>query len=459
MIRAPGAAAEAGAQLAAGLGAGCSVDTTSPTPGSGPPAGTISLALDGPGELGDEGYELTSSAAGVLLRAHQPAGLLHGVQTLRQLVVPAPEAAGEIAGVTIRDLPRYAWRGMMLDVARHFFAVDDVLRLIDLLTFYKLNVLHLHLSDDQGWRLAISSRPALAEAGGSTQVGDGPGGCYSQADFSRIVAYAAQRHVTVVPEIDMPGHTNAALVAYPALAGEGVEPVPYRGVEVGFSSLVADRPDTYAFVDDVVREIAALVPGGYLHLGGDEALSTSAQDYATFLGRALPIVAAHGLRPVGWQEIARVPLPPGALVQYWDVREPALAAAAVRNGARLILSPADRVYLDMKYDPDWPLGNDWAAHIDVRDAYDWEPDELLDGVSGDAVAGVEAALWTEFVTRREEIEVMTLPRLPAVAEVGWSPRDVRDWSGFRERLAGHATHWDALGLAYYRSAQVGWKPQ
>ena len=217
--------------------------------------------------LGEEGYELTIAPDGVTITAAGPAGLFYGVQTLRQLLPPQIEQATAQAGPwtlpagTIRDTPRFEWRGAMLDVARHFFGVADVKRYIDLLAYYKLNRLHLHLSDDQGWRIAINSWPNLAEYGGSTQVGGGAGGYYTQAEYADIVAYAQQRYIMIIPEIDLPGHTNAALASYAELNCNDVAPPLYTGTEVGFSSLCADKAITYTFVDDVMRELAALTPG------------------------------------------------------------------------------------------------------------------------------------------------------------------------------------------------------
>jgi hexosaminidase len=399
--------------------------------------------------LGPEGYRLEVRGGRASVEAETDAGRFYAEQTLRRL------SAGD---VVIADRPRFAWRGAMLDVARHFFGVEDVCRVIDHLSAYKLNVLHLHLSDDQGWRLAIDAWPRLAEHGGSTAVGGGDGGFYTQDDFRAIVAYAAERFVTVVPEIGTPGHVQAALASHPELGGLG--PVElYTGTDVGFSSLDVHAERTYRFLDDVLGELAALTPGAFLHIGGDEAHSTSHEDYVTFMGRVQPLVAAHGKRVAGWEEIASAPLSEGAAVQLWNTRNPRghdLARAAVAQGARIVMSPADRVYLDMKYDADTPLGLDWAGHVEVRDSYDWDPATLVDGVGEDAVLGVEAALWTETIATLRALETMLLPRLCAVAEVAWSPAGTRDWDGFRERVAAEGPRWDAAGVAYHRSPQIPW---
>jgi hexosaminidase len=251
-----------------------------------PTTGDIYFSLAEDAELGAEGYQLEITEGLVHISANEPAGLFYGIQTLRQLLPPAIEkntvqkGPWEIATGTIRDYPEYAYRGSMLDVARHFFAVEEVKQYIDHLVTYKMNYLHLHLSDDQGWRIEIKSWPKLTEVGGSTEVGGGEGGFYTQEQYAELVTYAAERYVTLVPEIDMPGHTMAALASYPELycPGKGKEPALYTGIEVGFSTLCVDKELTYQFVDDVVREIAAITPGPYFHLGGDESLSTPLMD-------------------------------------------------------------------------------------------------------------------------------------------------------------------------------------
>ncbi|QOV46827.1 beta-N-acetylhexosaminidase [Streptomyces chromofuscus] len=419
------------------------------------------------GPYGAEGYRLDSHRGGVTITAARPAGLFHGVQTLRQLLPASVERDSVqpgpwlVAGGTIEDIPRYGWRGAMLDVSRHFFTVGEVKRYIDQLALYKFNKLHLHLSDDQGWRIAVDSWPRLATYGGSTEVGGGPGGHYTKADYREIVRYAASRHLEVVPEIDMPGHTNAALASYAELNCDGVAPPLYTGTAVGFSSLCVPKEITYDFVDDVVREIAALTPGRYLHIGGDEAHSTSHADYVTFMERVQPVVAKYGKTVVGWHQLTGAAPAEGALAQYWGLdgtsaAEKEQVAAAARNGTGLILSPADRIYLDMKYDASTPLGLSWAGYVDVRRSYDWDPGAYLPGAPASAVRGVEAPLWSETLENSAHIEYMAFPRLPGVAELGWSPASTHEWADYSERLAAQGPRWDALGIGYYRSPQVPW---
>ncbi|MBC6470015.1 beta-N-acetylhexosaminidase [Actinomadura alba] len=439
----------------------------SSAPAVGDTGGDIALLLDDPERLGREGHLLDIGHQGVRLRAHTAEGLFRGVQTLRQLLPPGVEHAGArpgpwtIPGVRVEDHPRFAWRGVMLDVARHFFAVDTVKRFIDQAAAYKINILHLHLTDDQGWRLAIDRWPRLATYGGGTEVGGGAGGHYSKAEYRAIVEHAAARHMTVVPEIDVPGHTNAALASYPELNPGGRAPDRYTGIEVGFSSLDAHAEITYRFLGDVIDEVAELTPGPYLHIGGDEAHSTDPADYARFLARAQRIIGERGKTVVAWQDAASAPLTRGALVQYWRPAkgsEPDTRAArdAVRQGARVIMSPADHAYLDGKYHSGTPLGLDWAGHVGVRDSYAWDPATLVDGVEEQDIAGVEAPLWTETVTGAGDIDFMTFPRLPALAEIGWSPARGRSWESYRDRLAAHGARWTAAGVAFYRSPEVPW---
>ncbi|MEV4329525.1 beta-N-acetylhexosaminidase [Streptomyces sp. NPDC049597] len=433
-----------------------------------PSAGAIRLRLSGAeAALGEEGYRLQSSHGALTLTAHRPAGLFRGVQTLRQLLPSRVEkdtrqpGPWQVAGGTITDSPRFAHRGAMLDVSRHFLSVDQVKRYIDNISLYKINKLHLHLSDDQGWRIAVDSWPRLATYGGSTQIGGGPGGYYTKAQYKEILRYAADRYIEVVPEIDMPGHTNAALASYAELTCDGVAPPLYTGTAVGFSSLCVPKAVTYDFVDDVIRELAAITPGKYLHIGGDEAHSTSHADYVTFMNRVQPVVAKYGKTVIGWHQLTGATPAEGALAQYWGLdgtsaAEKAQVARAAQNGTRLILSPADRIYLDMKYDKDTELGLSWAGYVEVRRSYDWDPGAYLRGVPESAIAGVEAPLWTETISTNAHIDHMAFPRLPGVAELGWSPAATHDWDDYRLRLAAQGPRMEALGIDYYRSAQVPW---
>jgi hexosaminidase len=433
------------------------------------PSGAIVMRLGGPATLGSEGYDLTVTADSVRILASAPAGLFHGAQTLRQLLPPAIEAqlrtpaTWTVPAGHIVDSPRFAWRGAMLDVARHFFTVDEVKQLIDILALYKLNTLHLHLSDDQGWRIQIDSWPKLTTVGGTSQVGGGVGGYYTKADFADIVRYAQDRFVTIVPEIDMPAHINAAIAAYPELgcsrampsdtAAGAPAPGLYTGTEVGWSALCPDKDITFKFIDDVVGEIAAMSPGAYYHMGGDEVQLLTPEQYATFVERVQDIVARHGKTMIGWDEIGRSHLRPGTLAQMW--REDTTLAAA-KQGAKLVMSPASKAYLDMKYTPETQLGLEWAAYVEVQTAYDWNPVTHFRGPTESDVVGVEAPLWTETIQNITAAEYMLIPRLPAIAEVGWTPQAQRSWESFRTRIAAHPPRWQLLGINYYASPQIAW---
>jgi hexosaminidase len=419
----------------------------------------LSLA-PGRAALGEEGYELAATSSGVRLTAYRPAGLFRGIQTVRQLLPAEIESemgvsrsVWPIPAVTIADQPRFAWRGAMLDVARHFFPVSDVKQYIDLLALYKLNVLHLHLSDDQGWRIEIKSRPPLAIIGGSTQVGGGPGGFYTQQDYQEIVRYARERYITIVPEIDMPGHTNAALTAFPALSCSSRPSALYTETEVGWSTFCVDKEETYALIDDIVREISAITPGPYFHMGGDEVEVLTHEQYAHFVERVQTIVHKYGKRMVGWEEITKARLAPTTITQQWKSDS---AVAALKYGSKLVLSPAKKVYIDMKYTPATELGLSWAAHIEVRDAYDWDPATYMVGVGESDIIGVEAPMWSETLRNMTAVQFLAVPRLPAIAELAWSPQRARQWEDFRVRIAGQVPRWNFLGINYHRSPQLIW---
>jgi hexosaminidase len=426
-----------------------------------PSGGSIRLTTAGADPaLGEEGYELVVTPGGVTMTAPHPEGLFHGVQTLRQLLpaeIERPEAQPgpwPIPCGTIRDHPRFVWRGFMLDVSRHFFGVEEVKRTVDLLAYYKMNRLHLHLSDDQGWRLAIDAWPNLALHGGSTEVGGGPGGYYTQAEYAEIVAYAQSRYITVVPEIDMPGHTNAALASYPELNCDGVAPPLYTGIEVGFSSLCIEQEITFQFVEDIVREVAALTTGPYFHIGGDEAAATDLADYVLFVERVQEIVGAHGKRMVGWEEVAQADLSPASIVQYWHGAQ---AQRAVEQGVGVVMSPASRAYLDMKVDESTHLGLTWAGYIDVQTAYSWDPAAQVEGLPAENVLGVEAPLWSETLETLADVEFMAFPRLAGYAEIGWSPAEGRSWDEYRLRLGAHGPRLAAMEVNFYRSPEVPWR--
>ncbi|MCP2030121.1 hexosaminidase [Okibacterium sp. HSC-33S16] len=423
---------------------------------------TLHLDLDDIAGVGAEGYRLETSERGCVITATTNAGLFYGIQSLRQLFPPDLEehsvrsAAWEAIATSITDRPRFSYRGAMLDVARHFFDATEVCAFLDRIALFKINVLHLHLTDDQGWRISIDGRPELTDVGGSSEVDGGPGGFYTREDFTRIVEHAAAQFITIVPEIDLPGHTNAALASLPELNPSGTAPDSYVGTEVGFSSLDTHSDATWAFLGDVIRDVAAQSPGPWLHFGGDESHATPPDDYREFVGRASRLVAEHGKVPIAWHEAGiSSDLAPGTIGQYWSYRVPQddsadRALSFVRQGGSLILSPADVAYLDMTYDDDSPIGLSWAdGPTSVRESYEWEPTTILPEAAS-AILGVEAPLWTETVRSRADIDYLVFPRLAAVAEIAWSvvpdASERRTWEDFSIRLEAFASRFRALGI-------------
>lgn len=431
-----------------------------------------------------DSYELEISENDVKITASSGSGLFYGIQTLLQ-IFPVEIENESLVDISWRlpqgkivDKPEYEYRGSMLDVARHFISVEDVKHYLDQMAGLKLNYLHLHLTDDQGWRIEIKSWPKLTEIGGSTAVGGGKGGFYTQEQYKDIVAYAAQNYITIVPEVDMPGHTNAVLASYSELnpgvnlpdgKTDSVNKAPldykmpttnpqaaelYTGIEVGFSTFSTELELTYQFVDDVVREISAITPGPYFHIGGDESHVTEKDDYIYFIERVQDIVVKYGKTSVGWDEVATAKLLPGSIAQFWAVEEN--AKLAKEQGNKILMSPAKRAYLDMQYDTTSRIGQHWAAFIELDSAYLWNPESYADGVGRADILGVEAPLWTETVINRADIEYLTFPRLSAIAEVAWTKTERKDWESFRKRIAQHGKRWDINGIEFYRSPKVDW---
>lgn len=402
-----------------------------------------------------EGYELDINEEFIQLEGHHPEGIFRGIQTIKQLLpIVINDSVQHIGTGKIVDYPNYEYRGAMLDIARHFFNVNDIKTYIDWLAYYKMNVLHLHLTDDQGWRIEIKSWPNLTTHGGQTAVGGGKGGFLTQEDYKEIVKYAQERYITVIPEVDMPGHTNAALSAYAELNCNGKAPEMYTKMKVGFSTLCTDKEITYKFLEDVIGEIAAMTPGPYFHIGGDESHATPLEDYIPFINKAQEIVKRHGKNVIGWDEIAHASLNEGTIVQYW--REAENALMGIKQGAKVIMSPASKAYLDMKYHKDSKLGLRWAGYIEVDTAYIWNPAIIESKIKKENILGIEAPLWSETVTNIDEVGYLSFPRLPGYAEIGWSQDSLRNWEKYKYRLASHSNRFKALGINYYKSETVPW---
>lgn len=413
-------------------------------------------------------YRLQVRSTGIAIHAAEASGAFHGAQTLLQMLPPgdaARRSAGgnalPLAAVDIADAPRFAWRGLTLDVSRHFFGVPTIRNVIDSMAAYKMNVLHLHLTDDNGWRIEISAYPKLTTTGarGDKSNPGGPARFYSKKDIRDIVRYAAERNIEVVPEIEMPGHAGGAARAYPEFFD-------------GAGTYNPANPGTYRFIDAVLGEVAELFPGRHIHFGGDEvsagnwakmpdviamarALDPTSEKpnfkavEGEFARRVVQIIRKHKRIPMGWDEIISAGLTGDALVQWWRMDKPEVLRTAIDQNRPVVLSPAEKMYLDYPAglgEPGAPWEGNNGGPMSVEKIVAWEP--MPAGMSAEQQArilGVEAALWTEFVRSEGYFEFMLYPRLAAVAEVGWRQQPNSTPAAFAERLAPHIERWRALG--------------
>ena len=416
-----------------------------------------SLELETP-----ESYQIYITQDSIILNSNTAEGAFRGVQTLRQIIpetsidTVAKYKVWNIPTGKIIDSPNFEYRGTMLDVSRHFFSVADVKKYIDILSYYKYNVLHLHLTDDQGWRIEIKSWPKLTEIGGKTEVGGASGGFYTQEDYTEIVNYAAKHHILIIPEVDMPGHTNAASLSYPILNGNGKTLKPYEGTRVGFSTFDTRKDTVYSFIDDVVREISAITPGPYFHIGGDESHVTKKNDYAYFVNRVEKIVQKHGKKMIGWDEIATTNVDSTSISQFWSSAKN--AKLAVEKNMKIIMSPAKKAYLDMQYDSLSKHGLHWAAYIPTNVGYQWSP-ESYENITKENIIGIEAPLWSETISTISELEYLAFPRAIGYAELGWSTEENRNWEDYKKRLANQTPFLNRKNVKYYPSPLIDWKKE
>ncbi len=434
-------------------------------------------------QLGTEGYQLSVTPQNIVLKANKPAGLFYGVQSLLQLMpkeiekkTVAKNVTWQVPCVEITDYPRFGWRGLMFDVSRHFFTKDEVKQYIDDMVQYKFNLLHLHLTDDEGWRIEIKSLPNLTKVGAwnvqrtgtfgdfSKPTPDEPrtyGGFYTQEDIKELVQYAAERFVNILPEIDVPGHSLAAIAAYPELScTTGADKYVVRSGEKimdwhtgGFTALVDNtlcpaNEKVYAFLDKVVTEVAQLFPFEYIHMGGDECaknfwekstavkalmkkekLKSMHEVQSYFEKRLEKIVTSKGKKFMGWDEILEGGLAPGAAVMSWRGMKGGIEAAKL--GHEVVMTPTDFAYIDyMQGDP--AIEPSVYATLLLRKAYQFEP--LPDGVDPKLILGGQANLWTEQVYNMRHAQYMTWPRGLATAESLWSPKSNKDWNSFEQRV-------------------------
>ncbi len=456
-----------------------------------------------------ESYQLDVTKSLVTLKAQKPEGLFRGIQTILQLLpadivksYPVQEISWTIPCCSITDYPSYPRRGMMLDVARHFFSVDEVKKLIDILAQYKINIFHMHLTDDQGWRIEIKSRPELTNIGGSKQVLEcqkvklvvknwklkfpfvpvppgGKVGYYTQEQFTDIVNYAKDRYITIVPEIDMPGHCNAALMSYPCLVAKGAEKPYWRlNSEVGYSWLTFNEEDypeateqTKKFIDDVIKEIAALTPGDYIHIGNDEippeAIDASKHSplylkHSEFIKFVESTVRKYNKKMIAWNpcigDVAN-DIAADNIIQYWkgdkSYPQPMIVSDAWRTYMDERYSFIEPVCLPLYLNNIWILGIKPTKHFDrvllttIIKAYIWDLSDYTPKNS--KCLGIEGALWTESLPTMDLVEIMTFPRILGYAEIGWTPKDKRNLIDYLWRLKCHYPRMENQNINFYRS--------
>ena len=447
-------------------------------------ANDIQLSADGDESLGEEGYTVTVDENGIKISGYQAHGIFNGVQTVRQLFPADIENTTITAGVDwtasycdIYDKPEYSYRGTMIDSARHFHSVETVKRQIDHMAKYKINKLHLRLADDQGWRLEIKGETETGESydklrtiGASTSCstnGYRPGQ-YTQEEFQELAQYAADRYVEIVPEFDMPGHSWAALVSLEYLnstpdgkphSGNYDNTKPYDGWDVGFSTMECRNENTYKFIEDVISQVAGLYPSKYIHIGGDEAHSTSAEDYTYFMNRVTEIAQKYGKTPIGWQHYddvvaSTVEDKDNTVTQYWLTD-----GAKLTPGVKYMVSPANYAYMDMIYDSSCPYGLQWAGPNPIDDAYNWDPTNYLpEGGTQDQIVGIEAPLFGETLATDEALDYMIYPRLMGYAEIGWTPMENRDWNEYKTRMIAHGERLSNQGIGFFEDEKYWEKP-
>jgi hexosaminidase len=471
-------------------------------------AGDISLAMGAADAVGTdtdgEGYRLGVTTNAVKLSASSAHGLYNGIQTIRQLLpgwidssatVPGP---WEMRAVQIVDFPRYGYRGVMLDIARHYESPAAVEQLIARAAAYKFNVFHLHLSDDQGFRIAINGFPRLTQIGGQGSVGtDGrkmdPGGFWTQDQYRQVVAFAQAHFMTLIPEVDSPGHNNAIIMSEyddvdnPLLNGPADincsskhPPVWNYTEDVGYSALCPDSQNTWTIMTAIIDQLSAMTTGSYYDMGGDEVPSTilSQSQYADFLNREAPIVRAAGKNVMGWADIAGAGTSLGTptIAEYWNPASGSQSGTetgteAVAKGMQIVMAPANHAYLDQKYvagkagKVPATLGLSWACNsgCDVDQFYNWDPGSYVNGVTDRNVIGIEGAMWGETVPTLSDAEYLVFPRLLALSEIGWSPAADRTseqspaYQDFIGRLAAQGARLQAAGVNFYPTPEVPWR--
>lgn len=457
--------------------------------------GDVCLELDK--NLPEDAYEMQVSSGQIRVKASDSKGLFYGLQNLRLLLPPAIESSTAqdtvewtVPEMTVKDAPRFGYRGFMLDVSRYFLPKEELLRMIDCMALLKLNRLHLHLTDDNGWRLEIKKYPKLTEVGAwkvdrqhlpfperrNPKRGEPAtvGGYYTQADMKEIIAYAADRQIEIIPEIDIPAHSNAALASYPEYACPVVK--DFIGVIPGLGGKNAEiifcggNEKTYEFLQDVLDEVIALFPSRYIHLGGDEATKTNwkkcplcqarireehlADEEALqgyFMGRMSDYVRSKGKEVMGWDELTNSKLPEDVIVFGWQGFGNA-ALKAAEQGHRFVMTPARVAYLIRYQGPQWFEPVTYFGNNTLKGLFDYEP--VQEGWKPEyekLLMGVQASMWTEFCNKPEDVFYLVFPRLAALAEIAWVPKNQKDWNVFLKGLDNYTAHLEQKDVVYARS--------
>lgn len=419
-----------------------------------------------------ESYRLAITPSGIGIEGADKAGVFYGIQTLlHQVNAAKAEGKAELASVRIADEPRYSWRGFMFDEARHFFGKEKVKQLLDVMAYYKLNTLHWHLTDEPGWRIEIKKYPRLSTVGGvgTWSVADtGKAEFYTQEDIKEIVAYAAERHITVIPEIDMPGHATAANRAYPEYSGGGTKDHPEYTFNPG-------KEKTYTYLTDILREVAQLFPAPYLHLGGDEvafgikAWETDpdvqalmkkegmknvrdAENY--FNTRMAAVLKKMNKTMIGWDELLAAKLDPAnTVIMWWRHDRPNMLKQSLAEGYRTVMCPRIPLYFDFIQHKDHKWGRTWNGFSSMEGVYEFPDKDFakwnLPAEQMKLILGIQANLWTERIQHAKRADFMTYPRLCALAESAWSVPEVKDYEDFTKRLEHAYRLFDSLNIYYY----------
>ena len=457
--------------------------------------GNILIQLNNPldTKIGNEGYTLSIQNDRVFLNANTTAGLFYGMQSIWQLLTATDGTT--LPCMDITDYPRFGWRGLHLDVSRHFMPTEFIYKYIDYIAMHKMNVFHWHLVDDQGWRIEIKKYPKLTDVGAwradredldwnsrkAPVKGNEPkyGGFYSQEEVKAIVEYARKKHVTVIPEIEMPAHVMSALAAYPEFSCTGeYQPVPPGGVWPITHIFCAGKEETFNFLEDVLTEVMELFPSTYIHIGGDEATKTEWEKcelcqkrmsdeglkdehelQAYFIKRIEKFLNKNGRQLIGWDEILEGGLDPTATIMSWRGADPGIRA--VKAGHDVVMSPTSHCYFDY-YQGDPSLEpTAFGGNITLKKVYNFEPVPAeLSADEAKHIIGAQANIWTEYMPNGRHVEYMIMPRMSALSEVLWSPKDAKDWAGFSKRMESQYKRFDKLGINYATSAfQVSAQPE